>query len=184
MKRLYRALRLSLMVALFSVIGCSSGGSEEANSQSAQATSSAVVDVQMKEVLDGYLQVKDALVQTDGETASEAAKGLAELLKNETEGVLGDIHFDARQIAGMADADDQRVQFESLSDNMYTLLKGNADLGMPVYQQYCPMAFDSRGARWIQRDQALQNPYYGAAMLRCGEFRGAASPGERLSTPR
>lgn len=171
MKRLYRALRLSLMVALFSVIGCSSGGSEEANSQSAQATSSAVVDVQMKEVLDGYLQVKDALVQTDGETAGEAAKGLAELLKNETEGVLGDIHFDARQIAGMADADDQRVQFESLSENMYILLKGNTDLGMPVYQQYCPMAFDNQGAAWLAIEKEVNNPYFGDRMLHCGSVQ-------------
>ncbi|MEM7513150.1 MAG: DUF3347 domain-containing protein, partial [Bacteroidota bacterium] len=161
MMRLYRSLRLSLIVALFLVIGCSSGGTEESNSQSAEANSPAVVNVQVKEVLDGYLQVKDALVETDGEGASKAAKGLTDLLKNETEGVLGDLHFDARQIAGMTDADDQREKFESFSDNMYTLLKNTSDLGMPVYQQYCPMAFDNQGAAWLAVEKEVNNPYFG-----------------------
>ncbi|MEM8897652.1 MAG: DUF3347 domain-containing protein [Bacteroidota bacterium] len=171
MKRLYRALRLSLIVALFLVVGCSSEGTEEANSQSIEANMSAVVDVQMKEVLDGYLQIKDALVQTDGKTAGQAAQALAKLLVNETEGVLGDIHFDARQIAGMADADDQRVQFESLSNNMYTLMKDNADVGIPVYQQYCPMAFDNQGAAWLAVEKEVNNPYFGDRMLHCGSVQ-------------
>ena len=171
MKRLYRGLRLSLIVALLLVIGCSTGGTEEANSQPLEANSSAAVDVQMKEVLEGYLQIKDALVLTDGEAAGEAAKTLAKLLVNETEGVLGDIHFDARQIAGMADADDQRVQIESLSNNMYTLLKGNAGLGMPVYQQYCPMAFDNQGAAWLAVEKEVNNPYFGDRMLHCGSVQ-------------
>ncbi|MEL6192352.1 MAG: DUF3347 domain-containing protein [Bacteroidota bacterium] len=171
MKRLYRSLRLSLIVALFLVIGCSSGVTEESNSQSVGANSSAVVDVQVKEVLDGYLQVKDALVQTDGEAASKAAQELSDLLKNETEGVLGDLHFDARQIAGMTDAETQRVQFESLSDNVYSLLKSTSGLGMPVYQQYCPMAFDNKGAAWLAVEKEVNNPYFGDRMLHCGRVQ-------------
>jgi hypothetical protein len=39
------------------------------------------------------------------------------------------------------------------------------------------MAFDSRGAGWVQRDGELKNPYYGAAMSSCGELK-ASFPGD------
>jgi len=32
----------------------------------------------------------------------------------------------------------------------------------------CPMAFDGRGARWLQKSKETRNPYFGAAMLQCG----------------
>ena len=39
----------------------------------------------------------------------------------------------------------------------------------PLYNLRCPMAFDNRGATWLQKDQAVRNPYFGKAMLACGE---------------
>lgn len=36
---------------------------------------------------------------------------------------------------------------------------------------HCPMAFDWRGASWLQADERINNPYFGAAMLRCGSIR-------------
>lgn len=36
---------------------------------------------------------------------------------------------------------------------------------------HCPMAFDWRGASWLQADERINNPYFGAAMLRCGSVR-------------
>jgi Cu(I)/Ag(I) efflux system membrane fusion protein len=38
-----------------------------------------------------------------------------------------------------------------------------------AYQMFCPMAFGNEGAFWLQPDSRLLNPYFGAAMLRCGE---------------
>ncbi len=31
------------------------------------------------------------------------------------------------------------------------------------------MAFEGRGATWIQADSAVRNPYYGATMLKCAD---------------
>ena len=31
------------------------------------------------------------------------------------------------------------------------------------------MAFGGRGARWLQSDKQVRNPYFGAEMLQCGE---------------
>ena len=30
------------------------------------------------------------------------------------------------------------------------------------------MAFDNRGARWMQDVEGLENPYFGSAMFTCG----------------
>ncbi|MFO7898316.1 MAG: hypothetical protein R6V58_04560, partial [Planctomycetota bacterium] len=39
----------------------------------------------------------------------------------------------------------------------------------PVYKLHCPMAFNNRGADWLQPKKAVRNPYYGSKMLTCGE---------------
>ncbi|MCB0295126.1 MAG: DUF3347 domain-containing protein, partial [Calditrichaeota bacterium] len=38
-----------------------------------------------------------------------------------------------------------------------------------VYRYHCPMAFDNKGADWLQDKQGVENPYFGSAMFRCGE---------------
>ena len=42
----------------------------------------------------------------------------------------------------------------------------------PIVRLYCPMARDNQGAFWLQADSQVRNPYFGAAMLRCGEAKG------------
>ena len=32
------------------------------------------------------------------------------------------------------------------------------------------MAFDNTGASWVQKGDRINNPYFGASMLRCGEI--------------
>jgi len=39
----------------------------------------------------------------------------------------------------------------------------------PRYYQYCPMAFDNKGAYWISNETEIRNPYFGEKMLKCGE---------------
>ena len=33
------------------------------------------------------------------------------------------------------------------------------------------MAFDDKGAAWLQAGETIANPYFGASMLRCGVVR-------------
>ena len=33
------------------------------------------------------------------------------------------------------------------------------------------MAFDNKGAAWLQATREISNPYFGSAMLRCGRVR-------------
>ena len=41
--------------------------------------------------------------------------------------------------------------------------------GETIYYQYCPMARDNKGAYWLSAVEEIKNPYFGDAMLTCGE---------------
>jgi Cu(I)/Ag(I) efflux system membrane fusion protein len=38
-----------------------------------------------------------------------------------------------------------------------------------LFVQHCPMADNDRGADWLSLSREIRNPYYGEAMLTCGE---------------
>ena len=69
----------------------------------------------------------------------------------------------AEEIAGL------RAQFAKLSNELAPVIKhfgiGQAE---PVYMVKCPMAFENRGATWLQKDKSVRNPYFGSQMLTCG----------------
>ena len=66
--------------------------------------------------------------------------------------------------------DGQREHFEVFSDALITLVQvfGVEEAG-PVHRAMCPMV-QGREAFWLQDETTIANPYYGAAMLRCGEI--------------
>jgi hypothetical protein len=74
----------------------------------------------------------------------------------------------AEQIAGGAsDIKAQRLQFVTLSDKTYELVKAFG-AGQPVYHIHCPMARDKPGAMWVSQSKEVRNPYFGAKMPNCG----------------
>jgi copper chaperone CopZ len=135
---------------------------------------------QLKAVFDNYFAVKDALVKTDGNTASAKAKELltaingVKMKKLSTEEhtvwmkIMKDLAFDAEHIADTKDAAHQRDHFMTLSKNMYSLMKVSKQ-ETPTYYQHCPMANDGKGADWLSKENAIKNPYYGSQMLTCGK---------------
>jgi Cu(I)/Ag(I) efflux system membrane fusion protein len=40
-----------------------------------------------------------------------------------------------------------------------------------LFVLYCPMANNNKGADWLSASSEVQNPYYGSAMLNCGELK-------------
>ena len=136
---------------------------------------------QVRETLAAYLRLQQALAGDDLDAAKSALSPIEELWRGlDTAAHQEDLHalwmplaepvpaaLEALQDA--ADLDAMRVPFEPLS---MTLLDVIAQFGIsegaPAYRAHCPMAFDNKGADWIQADQEILNPYYGAMMLRCG----------------
>ena len=76
--------------------------------------------------------------------------------------------------------DGQREHFESFSDALTAaVLAFGLETGRPVYRAMCPMVAGREGF-WLQDEEQIANPYYGAAMLRCGAIveELVADPGQ------
>ncbi|MFT4977159.1 MAG: Cu(I)/Ag(I) efflux system membrane fusion protein, partial [Myxococcota bacterium] len=91
-------------------------------------------------------------------------------------------HADALAKAGEIEA--ARAEFEPLSLAIEAVLRrfGNP-LDAPVQVAFCPMARGSEGARWVQQGTDIDNAYFGASMLSCGEITAAVDPGTYLAEP-
>ena len=160
MKKIFKAASVAtmLLVALFSVITLH---------VSAQPTKK-----QVPGLLKPYYEVSQALIDGNAKAAAENATTLVRALNGISYTVVseGNIHAmvkDAGAIAATGDIEKQRKAFAGLSDKMTQLAKA-VDLGDgPIYLQYCPM----KKASWLSAVPDIKNPYYGNAMLTCGEVK-------------
>lgn len=136
-------------------------------------------------VVEAALSVAEALAASDAEAARGHARALEEALPALADEGWSALAAGAREhanaITRAADLDAMRVRFEPLSLTIEAVLAryGNPTSGA-VRVAYCPMAFDDRGARWVQRAERVDNAYFGDAMRTCGTFEVTLAPGEHL----
>lgn len=65
-----------------------------------------------------------------------------------------------------------RTLFQNVSAPIIEIQKNFGHTGTQNhYIAFCPMAFSNKGGSWLQNHDTIANPYYGAAMLRCGEIK-------------
>jgi copper chaperone CopZ len=154
---------------------------EHANQNHAETqTNEATKMNQLDAVYENYFSLKDALVKTDGTTASSAAKELLATINAVKMGELKmDVHMvwmkilenlkkDVTAISSSTDAKKQRDSFDTLSVSLYELIKVSKS-DETVYYQFCPMANDGKGANWLSKENNIKNPYFGSMMLSCGK---------------
>lgn len=136
-------------------------------------------DSDAQKVLADYMELKDALVETDNDQASKAGKKLLNTLNEfdvshysaEQQKELNDIIADAKEHAehiGMSDIDHQREHFKILSQDIMDMVAITGTENT-LYQQFCPM-YDS-GSAWLSMNEDIKNPYYGSKMLKCGKVQ-------------
>ena len=65
-----------------------------------------------------------------------------------------------------ADLKSARGGFGELSDRLIAFLQAAGAKRNPPYQFFCPMVKKN----WLQRDKETRNPFFGSAMLTCGEL--------------
>ena len=123
-------------------------------------------------LLNNYYNLKDALVKSDLKIASASAADLAASISSTDnaaipEGNLKTLLKDVNAISAGKNLKEQRLHFAALSANMVELAKTVKFSSDPVYQQYCPM----QKASWLSNNKAIKNPYYGNAMLTCGNVK-------------
>jgi Cu(I)/Ag(I) efflux system membrane fusion protein len=133
-------------------------------------------------VVKAYFTLSGTLASDDFGAASKAARSAREALAKLDGAALGKPLQEAwrkekarlKKAAGEAakakDLAGLRSAFALLSDELAAVIRqfGVADVDT-VYRLHCPMAFNNRGADWLQSDREVRNPYYGAQMLQCGE---------------
>jgi hypothetical protein len=142
---------------------------DTAKHQSGSSSTASITDKQAEEMLQAYLQIKNALINTDGSQAKKAADQLLAALEGNTDELIEDIRTDCRHISGTEDVAHQRMHFENLSDELNTLVKSTHTNSEPMYRMYCPMAFNNKGAYWLSAEKEVNNPYFGDKMLHCGK---------------
>lgn len=130
-----------------------------------------------------YIELKNALVETDYEKSKQKASALEQKLKSFD---MTELHDEAhvlwmeksklldKAIAGIIDASDvekQRASFKPLSENLAIVVEGFGLHGIKAYKDYCPMAVNDQGAIWLSEVEEIRNPYFGDKMLKCGEVQ-------------
>jgi hypothetical protein len=129
-------------------------------------------------ITNAYLGIKNALAAGNGTLAQAKGKELLDALSTDPgkglnadqqkllNSYLDKLKFDSRHISEVAKVDHQREHFESLSKNMYEVLKGLKVNTSTLYEQYCPM----KKAYWLSESPGIKNPYYNdKEMATCGK---------------
>ena len=88
------------------------------------------------------------------------------------------LRIEAQRVTAAASLEAARGPFEPASAAVADLLRafGNP-LETPLHLARCPMAFDNRGAEWVQDGETIDNAYFGASMLTCGSLLETVPPG-------
>ena len=84
---------------------------------------------------------------------------------------LGDLTESLEIMMTNPDIATQREAFAAFNNVFYQSVKEFGLEGVTTYYQYCPMAIGNTGAYWLSEIEEIRNPYFGDAMLTCGETR-------------
>lgn len=136
---------------------------------------------QLTAVVNQYYKIKEALVASQPVEASKQARATLMALEKVDMGLLrGAAHDDwmgvlmpmQKGLSNMAEAtalEPQRESFIAVSDHLANAARTFGVVNDTVYVQRCPMADSNRGANWLSNSREIRNPYFGEAMLTCGE---------------
>jgi Protein of unknown function (DUF3347) len=138
----------------------------------------------MMSVVSQYYELKNALVATNAADADKAATQLTAMTDSFTSYLqkdaanaaalkpyLDSIANASKAVTAITDGncERKRVPFEQISSAVFGMLKNAGLKDGGVYREYCPMAFNSKGAYWLSAESEIKNPYFGKKMLECGE---------------
>ena len=135
---------------------------------------------QLRQVFESYIGLKNALASDDAEKAQAEASKVGNGVENMNMELLTDpkahqvwrelapkIQNASQVVASSSGIEEQRNTFMNLSVHLTHAIE-IFGIDQKVYNQFCPMADDNRGAYWLSADEKVQNPYFGSAMHSCG----------------
>lgn len=132
-------------------------------------------------LLKQYLEIKNALAGDNSAEAAKNARGFNKLLdemqpdslpaekQDEVISILQQARIHSEQISAKGIAE-QRENFAGLSQSMISLVSITGT-EFTLYEQFCPMYSNNKGAAWLSTTEKIQNPYFGSSMFSCGAVR-------------
>jgi len=148
------------------------------------------IDVKFKQqlgnVVSEYIKLKDALVNDNVIAAQKQANNVKKYVNNvDMLLLLGDTHnvwmkalkpikASLENIGASKEIGMQRKAFGELGKNLSDAISSlgvETKNGQPLYLEFCPMANENKGSFWLSYDKEIKNPFYGEAMLTCGEVK-------------
>ena len=155
------------------------------SSDTAQTTTTAADTItnntsSVQEVINAYLQLKNALATDNRNDAANAGKQISEAMQKVDEAafntdqkrVYDEVKDDIKEHAEHINSNSgkiahQREHFEMLSKDMYDLVKA-VKPSQTLFQDHCPMYNEGKGANWLSEVKEIKNPYLGKKMPDCG----------------
>ncbi|WP_028581906.1 efflux RND transporter periplasmic adaptor subunit [Desulfogranum japonicum] len=128
------------------------------------------------QLLAPYTALQASLAQDDLDAARESLKAMMAVTGHS--GALADLLHTMMNAESLDDI--RRPHFETLSNALIAAFKASpGSIENELLIMHCPMAFGDHGADWIQQSEPLQNPYFGAVMLSCGDITERLEPNQK-----
>ncbi len=145
---------------------------------SKEMTFDAELEKSFQPVLKSYIELKDAFVKSDTALTAEKSKAFQNALEKLTSSqretlntYWSVLHKTSKSINTNTALEHQRKSFQTISDHMIAILENFKTLDQELTVQFCPMANNDKGAYWLSNETQIRNPYFGDAMLTCGEVK-------------
>ena len=136
------------------------------------------VALTLKELTEAYLNIKNALaLKNHNIIISEAALFIGQIgdQKNFSadidQTILIQLNKMTQEINATRKINEVYGPFAEMSDLFFDFLDHYKIKNLTLFRQYCPMAFDNKGAYWLSNTQDIYNPYFGEEMRFCGEVK-------------
>ena len=135
---------------------------------------------QLDNVYAVYYEIQNALSHDQFESAQQKSNQLIKtlgtadmsLLKGESHMIwmarLKEVGDSGTILVNSKDIKNARTAFDTLSQAVIKTAKQFCSDQQTILVYHCPMAFDGRGADWLQNRAGTENPYFGSQMFKCG----------------
>ncbi|BBB31795.1 Cu(I)/Ag(I) efflux system membrane protein CusB/SilB [Thermotomaculum hydrothermale] len=131
-------------------------------------------------LVEDYLKIQKALSKDNLESAKKIARDALKNIKGiRMEALEAKPHMRWMKIQNAVKSNlegignsktlsEARSFFKNLSEEIEKASKEFKLNSKTVYKYFCPMAFDNKGAYWLQDKEGTENPYFGSKMFKCG----------------
>lgn len=143
-------------------------GSAQTAPMSGNSSERAILAEPAQSVFSGYIKIQNALAQDSFAGVHDNAAALVQAFQNDSQKTLpAQLAERVTTLAGAKDIASAREAFKPFSRSLIDYLKTQKLPPGAYYEVYCPMA----DASWVQTDKVVANPYFGKAMLHCGQIK-------------